>query len=714
MENLIQVINKMQDIFARVNLPVAFDLPVIAVVGAQSTGKSSVLESIVGKDFLPRGSGIVTRRPLILQLKSIREGTDYAVFSHRPDVRFEDFNSVRAEIEADTDKVAGKSKGVSPVPIILKVFSKNVVDLTLVDLPGLTKVPVGDQPMNVAELINGIVTDVVKRDNCLILAVTAGNTDLANSDSIRLAREVDPKGERTIGVITKLDILDKGTDAMDILDGRLYPLKLGYVGVVCRSQKDINDRKDMGAAVKSEQMFFAQHPAYSKISERCGIPYLSRRLNKLLMGHILQCIPSLKNNITAMLQSRMAELRSYGIDLVSESKGNLSALLLYMISKFAEYYQSTIDGSFVQDSTKELRGGARIHFIFHMVFAQAIKSIKALDGLSDEDIRTAIMNAKSIHPSLFIPEGAFENLIKLQIAKLLDPALQCMQLVHEELRRIVSRPDMPELMRFNKLMGRVSEIMNEVLRKCIAPTEEMIRNLVKVEDAYINVNHPDVLTATGAILGMMQPGGVDDPKERERAEKELQKREEELKEERRKKEELRKAEQKKKENRRGLFSYLGWGKKSKEEEEKKEAGPTGPSTGDLLGNGRSQADGGAADPSLASYQSLPERMRADSPVSSRDLLEMDIIKRLLKSYFKVVRKNIADLVPKAIMSFLVNKSKAIAQNELVGSLYADHNAIESLMAENPKVLEKRTECKTMVGVLQESLKILHEIAYAES
>jgi replication fork clamp-binding protein CrfC len=194
---------------------VTIDLPQIAVVGAQSTGKSSVLESIVGRDFLPRGSGIVTRRPLILQCQHISEGDDYATFAHQGDKEFRNFDAVRAEIEAETDRIAGKNKGVSNEPILLRIFSQNVLDLTLVDLPGLTKVAIGDQDRSIPQLIKEIVTNVIKSPNCIILAVSAGNTDLANSDSLKLAREVDPRGDRTIGVITKLDIMDKGTDAME-------------------------------------------------------------------------------------------------------------------------------------------------------------------------------------------------------------------------------------------------------------------------------------------------------------------------------------------------------------------------------------------------------------------------------------------------------------------------------------------------------------------
>lgn len=68
MQMLIPLVNKLQDAFSSLSVPLNLDLPQIAVVGSQSAGKSSVLENFVGRDFLPRGSGIVTRRPLILQL----------------------------------------------------------------------------------------------------------------------------------------------------------------------------------------------------------------------------------------------------------------------------------------------------------------------------------------------------------------------------------------------------------------------------------------------------------------------------------------------------------------------------------------------------------------------------------------------------------------------------------------------------------------------
>lgn len=161
----------------------------------------------------------------------------------------------------------GKNAGISPQPINLRIYSPNVLTLTLVDLPGLTKVPVGDQPRDIERQIRDMVLKYISKPNAVILAVTAANTDLANSDGLKLAREVDPDGTRTVGVLTKVDLMDQGTDVVDILAGRVIPLRLGYVPVVNRGQRDIDQRKEVSAALEAEKQFFEGHPSYrSKVS----------------------------------------------------------------------------------------------------------------------------------------------------------------------------------------------------------------------------------------------------------------------------------------------------------------------------------------------------------------------------------------------------------------------------------------------------------------
>ena len=80
--------------------------------------------------------------------------------------------------------------------------------------------------------IRDLLLQYIANPNCIVLAVTPANSDIATSDAIQLARAVDPKGDRTVGVLTKIDLMDKGTDAADALMGRLVPLKLGFIGVI--------------------------------------------------------------------------------------------------------------------------------------------------------------------------------------------------------------------------------------------------------------------------------------------------------------------------------------------------------------------------------------------------------------------------------------------------------------------------------------------------
>eukprot|EP00957_Ditylum_brightwellii_P006548 496346-Ditylum_brightwellii.AAC.1 len=237
-------------------------MPQIVVVGGQSSGKSSVLEGIVGRSFLPRGHGIVTRRPLVLQLyntsatppmdtdederleeekkvginssndktkesENIDTGDsgsanmdEWGEFLHLPGKRFHSFALIRSEITRDTERLVGTNKGINSKPIHLKIYSPRVLSLTLVDLPGIAKVAIGDQPPDIEDQIQNMCLEYISNPNAIILAVTSANTDLANSDALKLAQSVDPYRERTVGVLTKLDLMDPGTDASDMIHNK--------------------------------------------------------------------------------------------------------------------------------------------------------------------------------------------------------------------------------------------------------------------------------------------------------------------------------------------------------------------------------------------------------------------------------------------------------------------------------------------------------------
>ena len=157
------------------------------MLGGQSAGKSSVLESIVGLDFLPRGDGVVTRRPLELRLNhTTSEITPWAKFDEIPGEKFTDFQKVKETIDFLTDKVCGKSKNIIDKPIVLTVYSHTCPDLTMVDLPGITRIPMAgsDQPDNIEQITRAMATRYVSDSRTIILCVLPANADMSTSDGL--------------------------------------------------------------------------------------------------------------------------------------------------------------------------------------------------------------------------------------------------------------------------------------------------------------------------------------------------------------------------------------------------------------------------------------------------------------------------------------------------------------------------------------------------
>ncbi|XP_062348433.1 dynamin-1-like protein isoform X6 [Cinclus cinclus] len=690
MEALIPVINKLQDVFNTVGADI-IQLPQIVVVGTQSSGKSSVLESLVGRDLLPRGTGVVTRRPLILQLVHVspedgRKGAgdenevdaaEWGKFLHTKNKVYTDFDEIRQEIENETERISGNNKGISPEPIHLKIFSSNVVNLTLVDLPGMTKVPVGDQPKDIELQIRELILQFISNPNSIILAVTAANTDMATSEALKIAREVDPDGRRTLAVITKLDLMDAGTDAMDVLMGRVIPVKLGIIGVVNRSQLDINNKKSVADSIRDEYGFLQKK--YPSLANRNGTKYLARTLNRLLMHHIRDCLPELKTRINVLAAQYQSLLNSYG-----EPVEDKSATLLQLITKFATEYCNTIEGTAKYIETSELCGGARICYIFHETFGRTLESVDPLGGLNTIDILTAIRNATGPRPALFVPEVSFELLVKRQIKRLEEPSLRCVELVHEEMQRIIqhcSNYSTQELLRFPKLHDAIVEVVTCLLRRRLPVTNEMVHNLVAIELAYINTKHPDFADACGLMNNNIE-------------------------------------EQRRNRLARELPSAVPRDKTPSVGADASQESGTGSWRGMLKPSKAEEVSAEEKSKPAAALPASPQKGHAvnllDVPVpvarklSAREQRDCEVIERLIKSYFLIVRKNIQDSVPKAVMHFLVNHVKDTLQSELVGQLYKSL-LLDDLLTESEDMAQRRKEAADMLKALQRASQIIAEI-----
>lgn len=156
---------------------------------------------------------------------------------------------MRANIERLTDDVAGKKGNIVDDPIKLKIYSNDCPDLTLIDLPGITRIDIHGQK-DIEKVTTEMAARYCKDPKTIILCVIPANQDMAVSDGLKLARDWDRNQERTIGVITKIDIMDKGTSAKRMLMNEEIHLKLGYIGIVNRAQEDINNRVPVEVALR--------------------------------------------------------------------------------------------------------------------------------------------------------------------------------------------------------------------------------------------------------------------------------------------------------------------------------------------------------------------------------------------------------------------------------------------------------------------------------
>ncbi|OXA41472.1 Dynamin-2 [Folsomia candida] len=288
MEDFVPFISNIREVFARCGKELEFDLPQIALVGGKGTGKSSLLESLVGKDFLPR---IATRTPLVLNLRK-SDCREHGIFLHRPGEKIHDFSRIREEIANQTVIRAGAGRNISSIPITLTIFSPEVADLNLIDLPGIVRVRLDCQPHNFVEQTKSTILEYISKEETIILTASDGSEGLAMSQALELAMMVDTTGARTIGVITKLDIAQD--IAMAELDNNVVPLKLGHVGVVLRSEADIETGVTIEMTREKEQLFFEERREFDHLAGKRGTRYLSSVMDKLLKTKIIPSLTGLK------------------------------------------------------------------------------------------------------------------------------------------------------------------------------------------------------------------------------------------------------------------------------------------------------------------------------------------------------------------------------------------------------------------------------------
>nr|XP_009304072.1 interferon-induced GTP-binding protein MxB isoform X1 [Danio rerio] len=459
-------------------------LPAIAVIGDQSSGKSSVLEALSGVP-LPRGSGIVTRCPL--ELKMIRSKEDekwhgrISYQNHEED--FDDPAEVEKKIREAQDEMAGAGVGISEELISLQITSANVPDLTLIDLPGIARVAVKGQPENIGDQIKRLIRMFITKQETINLVVVPCNVDIATTEALQMAQAEDPEGERTLGILTKPDLVDKGTEGtvVDIVHNEVIHLTKGYMIVRCRGQKEIMDQVTLNEATETESAFFKDHPHFRKLYEEgfATIPKLAEKLTIELVHHIQRSLPRLEEQIQTKLAETQKELEAYGDGPPSDPAERLS----FFIDKVTAFTCDTLNlttGEEVKSASKLLIfPELRQEFAYWNSFLDS--SGYSFKLKIEEEVDNYEVKYRGRELPGFINYKTFEGLVREQMKLLEEPALKMLKNVSDMVKKKFIQLAQSSFTGFPILL-KIAKTKIEAIKQdkeCLA--ESMLRTQFKME-----------------------------------------------------------------------------------------------------------------------------------------------------------------------------------------------------------------------------------------
>lgn len=486
---------------------IKLETPRVVVVGTQSSGKSSVLNGILAMDMLPIGRNMVTRTPLNLQLiqtegdMSVEFGNyedglwrvERKIKMTSPEPTIIEIENIREEIENQTIKRAGKGCGISTKEIILKFYSPNVPNLSLIDLPGLTMVACTDrgQPKDIKDQIRSLVSKYIQSEKSLILAVMAARPDLEADMGLDLVKEFDPRGQRTIGVLTKVDLMNNENNISDYLYNNVsvdLRTKYGYFAVRNRSSSEMMTMTHK-KGLEREAEYFNGHPVYGAMDDatkkRIGIRNLGGSLSKILIEHIRKSLPNLLSNLKE-LQSYMEKIvKDLGTSIPDDDDAKIT-YLNNLINNFVKQYISSLEH---RGST--INVGRRLRDYFD----ECRKNLDNVNPFKDSEpqyYKDVIRNCEGNHMSLFslpieAPEYCLRDKDRRPFHQLLIPSNGCLQDITIELRQLVDEIiDYQHLERFPKFISKLRDIINlEIIDPCESKTRDEISALIEVQEQYI-------------------------------------------------------------------------------------------------------------------------------------------------------------------------------------------------------------------------------------
>jgi GTP-binding protein EngB required for normal cell division len=471
---LLKINNQLSSIFSIQNdnngnkIDFNFKLPQIVTVGGQSGGKSSTANGLLGIDLFLTGCGMVTKTPIHLQAINNKDLTVTRFeFIDNHDSKIEktintgvtpteeELDQVREEIRLQTVKRAGPKLGISDVPIIIRVSSPKIHDLSIVDLPGLTFEAnlQEDQPEDIDVQITNMIKKYIENPRSIILLIVQATNDIGYEPTMKIVKSIDPKGLRTVGVFTKIDLMNKDTDVSKYLqdccnDGLKF--KYGYYAIKNRSPKEYK-KYNIIQGLKLEQDYFNNHPVYSKMEnkDRLGTINLVHTLKNILVEKIRLTMPDMLETLKVLGQG------------IPESEQEQITRIAMLISEFCQQYKHKFDNSDIKFNV-----GSQIKHAFDS-YRHEIDIFDPFQDYSDEYIINMMTNCQGDHmespiPTITILEKCLKDPTKKPILKLLIPAEECLKTAQNIIINIISELCQQEIYsRFPKLINKYSSGDND-------------------------------------------------------------------------------------------------------------------------------------------------------------------------------------------------------------------------------------------------------------
>ena len=511
-QEILKIGNVLNSIFINRN---DMNIPKLVVVGSQSSGKSSILNSILGLDILPTGSNMVTRGPLQLELIQTI-GDVKAVFGEymdgtwvvikeiglsSPNPTKEQKREISSMIKSITVEYAGEGMGITDIPIYLRIYSPHIPNLSLVDLPGLTMVACTDrgQPKDIKDRIRNLLGNYIKDPCSIIMAVMPARTDIEADLALDLVKEYDPDGLRTIGILTKLDLMNEETDITPYLENKIsrdLQLKLGYYGVKNRNKVQMNEFNAIDG-LRLEKEFISSHRIYSnsKYKNNLGIPALCNNLSDVLVKSLKKNIPSILEKINKDLLDAKEQLSKLGTPIPEEDTLK-SAFVHKTISKLSRKYISILE-----DRGKNINTARNIK----KCFLELRKTMMELEpfskeNTSDQYIKNSIDNCEGNHMSFPSPPvEVLEQMLKDPNLKpfnyILKPSHKCSQDIMAELTELldvlIKDLGISRFPKFSKLISVT--VLNNVFLEGISKLYTVIEEEIACQENYIWTNETNFL-----------------------------------------------------------------------------------------------------------------------------------------------------------------------------------------------------------------------------